>query len=202
MNAGNVIILIIITIAISCMIYEIYSDSRTDPGASRINYRIENTRFAMRKSQNEKNIIYAIRLIHHRIKILREYLMNNIDRYPEYRSHIKSLIEGTEKINIDENIDPVGTDSTSYTINKGETIVVCFRSSKNNKLHDINTIMYVVIHELSHIACPDDGHTQLFWDIFTFLLKISAKLGIYNLVDYKSNPQEYCGIVINENLVA
>ena len=34
---------------------------------------------------------------------------------------------------------------TSYSINKGEEIVFCLRSSKNGELHDINELMYVAI---------------------------------------------------------
>src|SRR5471030_935595 len=44
--------------------------------------------------------------------------------------------------------NPEGDPSqTSYTINKGDTMVICLRSDKNN-IVDMNTLMYVEIHEL------------------------------------------------------
>ena len=64
----------------------------------------------------------------------------------------------------------------------------------------MNTLMYVVIHELAHVGCPEYGHTPLFRKIFKFLLKQSVKIGIYTPVNYILNPQNYCGMVINEYL--
>ena len=65
----------------------------------------------------------------------------------------------------------------------------------------MNTIMYVVIHELAHVACPEYGHTPLFKKIFIFLLKQSEKINIYKSIDYRINPQDYCGMTINEFLL-
>jgi predicted metal-dependent hydrolase len=61
--------------------------------------------------------------------------------------------------------------------------------------------MYVVIHELGHIGCPEFGHTPLFKQIFKFLLIQSSKISIYNPIDYRKNPQNYCGMEINEYLL-
>ena len=91
--------------------------------------------------------------------------------------------------------------NTSYTINKGEKIVICLRSKLLSEIHDINTIMYVVIHELAHVACPEFGHTPLFKKIFIFLLKESYKINIYTPIDYRKKPQDYCGMTINEYLL-
>ena len=51
---------------------------------------------------------------------------------------------------------------TSKKINKGEEIVFCLRSIPDNKLHNINELMYVAIHEIAHVGCPEIGHTSLF----------------------------------------
>ena len=65
---------------------------------------------------------------------------------------------------------------TSYSINKGEEIVFCLRSGKNGELHDINELMYVAIHEIAHVGCPEIGHTPLFKNINIELLKHASKL--------------------------
>ena len=70
---------------------------------------------------------------------------------------------------------------TSYSVNKGEELVFCLRSKKNNKLHDINDLMYVAVHEIAHIGCPEIGHTPLFKKINKFLLERAAKLIYINL---------------------
>ena len=113
--------------------------------------------------------------------------------------YIKNLVSRTKDIIIME----TGADEkyTSYTVNKGERIVFCLRFKVINTIHDINTLMYVVIHELAHIGCPEYGHTPLFKEIFKFLLIQSSKIGIYTPIDYRKNPQNYCGMEINEYLL-
>jgi hypothetical protein len=90
---------------------------------------------------------------------------------------------------------------TSYTVNKGEKIVFCLRSKVLNDIHDMNTLMYVVIHELGHVGCPEFGHTPLFREIFKFLLEQSIIINIYNPIDYRKYPKNYCGMTINEYLL-
>jgi hypothetical protein len=91
---------------------------------------------------------------------------------------------------------------TSYSINKGEKIVFCLRTrEKNKKLHNINTVMYVAIHELAHVACPEEHHTPLFFKINKFFLQESIKIGIYKYVNYSAQPEEYCGLHLNTNVL-
>jgi hypothetical protein len=90
---------------------------------------------------------------------------------------------------------------TSYTINKGEKIVFCLRSKVLHNIHDMNTLQYVSIHELSHVSCPEYGHTPLFKEIFKFLLVQANKIGVYKIQDYRRNSVDYCGMTINEYLL-
>ena len=57
--------------------------------------------------------------------------------------------------------------------------------------------MFVAIHELSHMMTIDNGHTKEFWDNMIFLLLEASKLGIYQIVDYRKNPTNYCGMPID-----
>lgn len=92
-----------------------------------------------------------------------------------------------------------GSKHTSYSINKGEKLVFCLRSKNDNEdLQDINTLMFVALHELAHVMTRSIGHTPEFWKNFKFLLKIAKKLEIYNEVDYSINPQKYCGMTITD----
>lgn len=88
-----------------------------------------------------------------------------------------------------------GTGSTSYSINKGEQIVLCLRNK--DKLMDINTMMFVVLHELAHIATESIGHTPEFWDNFKWILEESINIGIYQKKDYNKESVEYCGMTIS-----
>lgn len=86
---------------------------------------------------------------------------------------------------------------TSYSINKGEQIALCLRNTNNN-LHDINTLMFVAIHELAHNYNVDEiGHTNHFWKLMKQILDIAEKHKLYTYVDYSETPVNYCGMVIN-----
>ena len=89
---------------------------------------------------------------------------------------------------------------TAYSENKGEKLAFCLNQSKNgSKLIDINTLSFVSLHELSHIATESIGHNQDFWQNFKWILQNAKEAGIYSPVDYKKYPQEYCGMTINDN---
>lgn len=89
---------------------------------------------------------------------------------------------------------------TAYSENKGEKIAFCLNTSKDgDRLIDINTLTFVALHELSHLMTESIGHKQDFWQNFKFLLENAKTAGIYDPVDYKKNPQEYCGMKIDDN---
>ncbi len=90
---------------------------------------------------------------------------------------------------------------TSYSINKGEEIVFCLRSKENNKIHDINELMYVAIHEIAHVGCPEIGHTPLFKRINKELLKYAIECNMYSYKDYNTFPEDYCGITLSNNIL-
>ena len=89
---------------------------------------------------------------------------------------------------------------TAYSENKGEKIAFCLEKNKGqSKLIDLNTLTFVAIHELSHIMTKSEGHKQEFWQNFKFLLENAKDAGIYEPVDYKNEPQDYCGMKITDN---
>lgn len=124
-------------------------------------------------------------------------LYESRDKYSEYKKYIERLHDRIQTVNIKENNR---SNSTSYTINKGDQMVFCIRSKNTNKIHDINVIMYVALHEISHIASPEYGHTELFKKIFVFFVDEASKMGIYKKIDYSKIPTEYCGIMISESI--
>lgn len=85
-------------------------------------------------------------------------------------------------------------DSTSFTINKGSVLGMCI--SNGNKFIDQNVLMYVIIHELTHIGIQDVDHTPYFWSMFQLLLDFAIKNNIYEYTDYSKNPVNFCGLTI------
>jgi len=91
---------------------------------------------------------------------------------------------------------------TSYSENKGQRIVVCLRDktkAPEYPLIDINTIMFVMLHEMSHLMTESIGHTSEFWDNFKRILHDAVKAGIYVPVNYSRQPTPYCGMLITDS---
>jgi hypothetical protein len=108
------------------------------------------------------------------------------------------LVEGFNPKKINETL-PTST-LTAYSENKGEKLAFCLNTTKEgNKLIDLSTLTFVALHELSHIMTESIGHKQDFWQNFKFLLENAKAAGIYEPVDYKKQPKEYCGMKINDN---
>lgn len=192
-------ILIILILILFFIVYIFYNNTYYKDNLINETSTVDNEEYFVRNVEDKSKAANTLATIKTNIKKLVLYLKNNINQYDDDKEYINNLVKRTKEINIMET--PADEKNTSYTINKGEKIVICLRSKFLNELHDINTVMYVVIHELAHVACPEYGHTPLFKKIFIFLLKESYKINIYTPVDYRKKPQDYCGMTINEYLL-
>jgi hypothetical protein len=128
-------------------------------------------------------------------KTLVEYVFK---KYPKNDSVLR-LYDGFNPKQIIETLPT--SEFTAYSENKGEKLAFCLNKKKpdNNNLIDENTLMFVAIHELSHISTKSIGHKSEFWENFKFLLSEAKAAGIHTPVNYKEKPQEYCGMKINDN---
>lgn len=129
-------------------------------------------------------------------------LLDHLKKSESQDIRTKTLLSRFNPDNITEN-DPQEMKSgvTSYTVNKGEKIVVCLRQ-RNNNFVEINTLMYVIIHELAHICdLTSEQHDEKFWNNFEWLLEHAVNIGIYNYVDYSKDQEPYCGMNITSNVL-
>lgn len=90
---------------------------------------------------------------------------------------------------------------TSYSVNKGEKIILCIRQPGNNKFVDENIIVYVALHELAHLMTKEVGHTKTFWENFKRIAIYATDHGIYKKVDFAKKPEAYCGIKISTSII-
>lgn len=121
------------------------------------------------------------------------------NKYPDDERIIR-LVNGYNPKKIYE-ILPT-SEYTAYSENKGEKLAFCLETEKESGkgyFIDLNTLTYIAIHELSHIASISIGHGDEFWENFKFLLIESEKIEIYKPIDYKKNPIKYCGTTIHDN---
>ena len=190
------LILLVIVIIIIIIIWVI----KKRKGKIYVKSHIDNKQYLVQAMENKIEATRLLSIIRQRIFLLKDYFLNNMDHYPEFLPYIRQFCDRVDNITLTEN-SPNG-DHTSYTINKGQEIALCLRSKHGYALHDLNLIMYVVLHELSHVACPEIDHTELFKKIFIFFQQIAIKIGIYRQVNYQEDPHEYCGLTITENLLS
>jgi hypothetical protein len=89
---------------------------------------------------------------------------------------------------------------TSFTVNKGERIVLCLRQADKTFV-DKNVLLYVAIHELAHLATDETGHTPKFWENFRWILREAIDIGIYKKIDFEKDPRQYCGMTITSSVL-
>jgi predicted metal-dependent hydrolase len=136
------------------------------------------------------------------LSIIREKLLGLI-------AHLKKMYPDDPRISrLQEKFDPdqlsessANSSYTSYSVNKGEKIVFCIRQrDEQENLLDLNTMIFVAIHELAHIMTESVGHTHEFWDNMKFLLNhaMTDEVKIYQYQPYHRQPKPYCGTLISD----
>ena len=108
-------------------------------------------------------------------------------KYPD-KENVKRLKEGFNPRKVHETLPT--SELTAYSENKGEKLAFCLSKTKHSeRLIDPNTLMFVCLHELAHVASVSIGHKKEFWDNFKFLLVEAKEMGYYNPVDYKKKNE-------------
>lgn len=122
------------------------------------------------------------------------------DAHPERRNMALRLLEHYNPDVLTENSPSGPSNDTSYTLDKGSLIAICLREKgSNNFIHDFNTLAFVTIHEMAHIAIIDIDHPARFWSAFKLLLEEAEIANIYTSPQYAKFPRHYCGIMIDYN---
>jgi len=188
MEFNNNTLLIIIFIIIFCFLiyqYRYYSNIET------IVSNVDNRNYEVQIKDDSQEAANLIANVRQRLILLVDHM------YKTFPSNPKVI---RLKNNFNPNVIKEGIDNpsyTSYTINKGEEIILCLRT--DNKLVDINVLTFVCIHELSHIGNETVGHDDAFWEFFKELLIEAINIGIYTKYDYKKSPIKYCGMMITDS---
>lgn len=186
MEIGSEGLIILIAIVIlSYFIIKIYNER----DLMEITSSIDNEKYIVQIKDDSKEAADLIAKIKSRLNTLMEHLKKSYDESDE---RIERLISNYRPDKMREGVDTPGY--TSYSINKGEQIILCLRNE--DELVDINTMMFVVLHEMGHLASESIGHTEEFWDNFKWLLEESINIGIYVKQDFETKSVEYCGMNI------
>jgi len=136
-----------------------------------------------------------------RMYSLRNYVIERRTNYIDFIEYIDLMNKNFSKTRTSIYENKIDSELTSYSVNKGEEIVFCLRCKTTKRLHNINLLVYVAVHEMAHCACPEIGHPPLFNKIFKFLLEEGVKLQLYYYENYNTNPVSYCGMNLHSNIL-
>jgi WLM domain len=127
---------------------------------------------------------HAVRLVNNKT-ITKESLVNSVALFAR---RWKGLVQ---------RVDARSTKDAAVTIDK-EYIKMCLRDKDTNELHDVETAMFVLIHEIAHMSNPSVGHDDKFWDNMKDLLVLASEAPfeagvVLPVRDFESQPVTYCG---------
>jgi len=177
--------------------FEDFVNSLTDSNfhhMEKVKAKVDDTEYYVQGNFDDKND--AANMIAELNGIVQHFITHLRKKYPT-SAKIKRLALRYNPNTIMEGNPINNKNSTSYSIAKGKKVVFCVRSKHTRKIHKKNLLLFVVIHELSHIMSVSYGHNTEFMNNFKFLLDEAVKAGIYKRDNYFSNPKEYCGMTVS-----
>lgn len=179
-------LVVCLTILITvCLIFLFKTDD-----VSNFTSPLDNKQYAVRNTENKDQAANYLAILSNKIDILVNYMKKNnlpnqiiADRL-YYRWSNCKLKETSSS-----------DKSVAFTLNKDAEVRLCIRY--NGQFEDINTSMFVLLHELAHVMSVTYGHNEEFLENFSFLVQLASKLNLYIPEDFTKNPKTYCGSFIN-----
>lgn len=156
-----------------------------------VHSNVDGKLYTVKKFSNHKDAANALARINLNVVILIRHLKH---KYGKQHPLVKNLLDRFNPDVVNEHIPTIIDSDVAYTSNKGKSLHICLRQIYRNKnqLHNINVIMFVALHELSHIATNAKHHVTEFWEVFKFILLEAIEVGIYKAEDYRFIPAIYC----------
>lgn len=188
---GYVIIILIIFIS-----YKLYINSDLFQLKCIVS-TIDGDKYCVRERKDLQKASNLLARITEKMKKLVKYLD---EKYKNHKKeNVKRLIN---KFNPKKIVETLPTSEyTAYSQNKGEKIAFCLnkQNEDNDNLIDENTLMFVALHEMAHVASKSIGHNEEFWENFTFLIGEAEEIEIYEPIDYSKQNAQYCGMTITSS---
>lgn len=187
---GYVIIILVLFIS-----YKIYSDSDIFQLKCIVS-TVDGEKYCVRE---RKEVGRAVDLLARITEKMKKLVAHLDAKYPKDKENVRRLVT---KFNPKKIVETLPTSEyTAYSENKGQKIAFCLNKQKkdNDNLIDENTLMFVALHEMAHVASKSIGHNTEFWNNFTFLIEEAEEIQLYTPIDYSKKNAEYCGMTITSS---
>lgn len=195
LDCTNIIIIILLIYIIFGQTREYFTSSFVESDTDKRKYKVINSFHdkddaANTMSEINKFIFAYLKYVRNKFVIKKQGTITEIN-------FVKRMLKNYNPDTIFEN-NPKNGEDTSFVVNKGKKFGICLRGKKTNKgkIHDMNTIKFVILHELSHLGTISYGHKYEFWSFFKFNIIQAYEAGLYYPVNYMNNPINYCGLDI------
>lgn len=190
---GDVFAAILCLAAITLLIYIIVKNALVDNVAPFVS-QYDGKNYEIRKvgdNTNKQTAANYLALINAKINKLVDYMkLNNLpDEDTARRLYNRWIDCELKETNSSEK-------SAAFTLNKSTEIRLCIRDHQGN-FENPNTSMFVILHELAHVASISYGHGEEFKENFSYITHLASSLGLYKPEDFKQSPKNYCGVSIN-----
>lgn len=198
--SNTVIFIIFVIFIIMLFTYKWYSS----PLRHVTEYKVDNDTnvyYIQEKYQDKDKAAKMMSIINNRVLKVLKYMKKKLES-GEYESErargiVSRMLKNWNPEMLYES--PPSAEGTSYTIGKGQKTVFCLRNKHNESLHEMDDMLYVVLHELSHMGDLNWGHKESFWETFKFVLQEAKESNIYEPINYQLEPIKYCGLDVNYN---
>lgn len=184
----NQILLVSAAAAATLIAYNIYKNM----GLEYVRSTIDNELYKVQSKEDKQAAADTLAILRIKLRKMSDHLLRNFPS-SNCAKNLKNNYNDFKYLS--ENNDT--RYHTSYTVNKGEEMVLCIRQTNNN-LVPMNDITFVALHEMAHICTSSRDHTPEFWTNFSFLLQEAVKLQLWEYIDYDKRPVDYCGIMITD----
>jgi hypothetical protein len=192
-DKSDLIVYVIIALVIGACVYVYFQEDAFQLKC--IVSTIDGNKYCVREREKVQEAADLLASVTEKCKSLVEYCKH---AHPD-KECVQRLVAGFNPKKIMETLPT--SEYTAYSENKGEKLAFCLNRTKKGEdnMIDEHTLMFVAIHELSHIATKTIGHKSDFWENFKFLLECAKECGIHDPTDYKQAPTEYCGMKIRDS---
>ena len=157
---------------------------------------VDNESYLVRNLPDKQEAADRLARVRQKILLLRKHLQQSHMEKP----FVKQMVD-----NFDCTADRFSESTpdaqfTSYSVNKGEKVFMCLRQrNEKEELVQENIILFVALHEMSHVGTVSVGHTPEFWNNFAWLLKQAEATKVYEFTNFAAHPVEYCGVHITDS---